>query len=141
MQMISASVMIVTTRRAVQFMPRLTHHKSAQLITTGTMISSCNAPRLVGSARTAGAACSDSDSTTDLHAGVGAVGLDETRTIGGARIAGAGALLRQHPARRKWFVGLLAAGRLSRRGRQHRNGDGKEDVLHPLLLPSPASRC
>jgi len=73
-------------------MPRLTHHKSAQLITTGTMISSCNAPSLRwASARTAGAACSDANSTTDLHAGVGAVGLDETRTIGGARIAGTGA--------------------------------------------------
>ena len=42
--MITASVMTVTTRRVVQFMPRLTHHSSAQLITTGTMISSCNAP-------------------------------------------------------------------------------------------------
>src|SRR6476619_3040745 len=77
--MITTSVMIVTTRRVVQLVPRLTHHSSAQLITTGTMISSCNAPRLVGSARTAAAACSDADSTTDLHAKCGAVGVDETR--------------------------------------------------------------
>ncbi len=70
-----AKVTTATTRRVVQLMPRLTHHSSAQLITTGTMISSCNSPRLVGSARTAGAACSDANSTTDLHAGVGAVGL------------------------------------------------------------------
>src|SRR6266849_1957816 len=132
--MITASVMTVTTRRVVELMPRLTHHSSAQLITTGTMISSCNTPRLVGSARTAGAAYSDADSTTDLHAGVGAVELDETRTIGGARIAGAGTLQRQQPARGHWFVRLLTAGRLGRRGRQHRNGDRKEDVSHPLLI-------
>jgi hypothetical protein len=47
MQIIKASVMAVTARRAVQLIPRLTHHSSAQLITTGTMISSCNAPRSV----------------------------------------------------------------------------------------------
>src|SRR5260370_16065048 len=110
--MITTSVMTVTTRRKLQLMPRLTHHSSAQLITTGTMISSCNAPRLVGSARTAGAAYSDANSTTDLHAGAAAVGLDETRTLGGARNAGASALQRQHPARRKCFVPLLAAGLL-----------------------------
>src|ERR1700675_611198 len=69
--MIAASVMTVSARRVVQLMPRLTHHSSAQLITTGTTISSCNAPRLVGSAQTAGAAYSDADSTTDLRAGVG----------------------------------------------------------------------
>src|SRR5712692_2681671 len=97
--MITASVMIVTTRRVVQLMPRLTHHSSAQLITTGTMISSCNAPRLVGSARTAGAAYSDADSAADFHAGVSAVKLDEAHTIGGARIAGASTLQRQQPAR------------------------------------------
>src|SRR6266849_3213265 len=139
--MITASVMTVTTRRVVELMPRLTHHSSAQLITTGTMISSCNAPRIVGSARTAGAACADANSTTDLDAGVGAVELDETRTIGGARIAGAGTLQRQQPARGQWFVRLLTAGRLSRRGRQHRNDDRKEDVSHPLLLSPLSCRC
>ena len=35
-----------TVKRVVQVMPRLTHHSSAQLITTGTMISSCNRPSL-----------------------------------------------------------------------------------------------
>src|ERR1700681_1690691 len=39
---------------------------------------------LSGSARTAGATHSDADSTTDLHAGVGALDLDEIRTIGSA---------------------------------------------------------
>jgi hypothetical protein len=39
---INIRVTTATTRRAVQLMPRLTHHSSAQLITTGTMISSCN---------------------------------------------------------------------------------------------------
>ena len=42
MPMIAASVIAVTNRRAVQLMPRLTHHNSAQLITTGTMISRSN---------------------------------------------------------------------------------------------------
>jgi len=42
MPMIAASVTAVTKRRAVQLMPRLTHHNSAQLITTGTMISRSN---------------------------------------------------------------------------------------------------
>src|SRR5206468_10690894 len=124
-QMITASVMTVTTRRVVQLMPRLTHHSSAQLITTGTMISSCNAPRLVGSARTAGATCPDADSTTDFDAAVGAVDLDETRTIGAARIGGAGTLRRQQPARGHWFVRLPSAERFGRRGRQHRNRDRK----------------
>ena len=35
-----------TVNRAVQVMPRLTHHSSAQLIRTGTTISSCNRPSL-----------------------------------------------------------------------------------------------
>src|SRR6266478_8033022 len=87
--MISASVMIATTRRVVQLMPRLTHHSRAQLITTGTIISSCNPPRLAGSARTAGVAYSDANNATDFDAGVGAVELDETGTIGGTGIAGA----------------------------------------------------
>jgi hypothetical protein len=39
--MITTSVTAVTTRRVVQFMPRLTHQSSAQPITTGTMISGC----------------------------------------------------------------------------------------------------
>ena len=38
---ITTSVTAVTTRRVVQFMPRLTHHSSAQPMITGTMISSC----------------------------------------------------------------------------------------------------
>jgi hypothetical protein len=42
MQMIKTSVMAATVRRAIQLIPRLTHHNSAQLITTGTTISSCN---------------------------------------------------------------------------------------------------
>src|SRR2546429_5754990 len=107
--MITASVMTVTTRRVVQLMPRLTHHSSAQLITTGTMISSCNAPRLVGSARTAGAAYSDANRTTDLHAGISAVEPGETRSIGGARNAGAGTLPRPQPAPRHPVVPPLAA--------------------------------
>lgn len=49
--MITTSVIAVTTRRAVQLMPRLSHHSSAQLITTGTMISSCNLPRPGGAQR------------------------------------------------------------------------------------------
>jgi hypothetical protein len=40
--MITTSVMAVTASRMVQFMPRLTHHSSAQLIRTGTRISSGN---------------------------------------------------------------------------------------------------
>src|ERR1700676_5524941 len=40
--MITASVIAVTTRRVVQLMPRPIHHNSAQLITMGTMILSCN---------------------------------------------------------------------------------------------------
>jgi hypothetical protein len=40
--MITASAMAVTTRRVVQLMPRLTHQSSAQLIKTGTMMSSGN---------------------------------------------------------------------------------------------------
>src|SRR5439155_9461153 len=124
--MITASVMTATTRRVVQLMPRLTHPSSAQLMTTGTMISSCNAPRLVGSARTARATCPDANSATDLDAAVGAVRLGETRTIGAARIAGAGTLQRQQPARGYWFVRLPTAERFGRRGRQHRNRDRKE---------------
>src|ERR1017187_7377041 len=46
MQRITTSVTAATIRRVVQSMPRLTHHNSAQLITTGTMISSCK--RLAG---------------------------------------------------------------------------------------------
>jgi hypothetical protein len=42
MQIIKASVMAATARRAIQLIPRLTHHNSAQLITTGTTISNCN---------------------------------------------------------------------------------------------------
>ena len=33
--MIKASVMAATVRRAIQLIPRLTHHNSAQLIKTG----------------------------------------------------------------------------------------------------------
>ena len=47
------SVIAVTTRRVVQFMPRLTHHSSAQLIMTGTMISSCKGLPSCRSARAA----------------------------------------------------------------------------------------
>ncbi len=39
---IKTRVTTVTTRRVVQLMPRLTHQSSAQLMITGTMISSCN---------------------------------------------------------------------------------------------------
>src|SRR5205823_12302267 len=102
--MITASVITVTTRRVVQLMPRLTHHSSAQLITTGTMISSCNAPRLVGSARTAGAAYSDANRTTDLHAGISAVEPGETRSIGGARIPSARHSQHQDPDRCDWIT-------------------------------------
>jgi hypothetical protein len=41
-QIITTSVIAVTARRVVQLMPRLTHQSSAQLMMTGTMISSCN---------------------------------------------------------------------------------------------------
>ena len=41
-QMITASVIAATTSRVVQFIPRLTHQSSAQLITTGMMVSSRN---------------------------------------------------------------------------------------------------
>jgi hypothetical protein len=40
--MMTTSVIAATVRRRVQLMPRLTHHSNAQLITTGTMVSSCN---------------------------------------------------------------------------------------------------
>jgi len=53
--------------------------------------------RLVGSARAAGAACSDT-TTPPILTQCQCVELDETRTIGGARIAGAGTLWRQQPA-------------------------------------------
>ena len=46
MQKISTSVTAATVKRTVQVMPRLIHHSSAQLINTGTMISSCKAPSL-----------------------------------------------------------------------------------------------
>ena len=39
---INTRVTTVTARRVVQLMPRLTHQSSAQLMITGTMISSCN---------------------------------------------------------------------------------------------------
>src|ERR1700716_203911 len=50
-QKINTRVTTATARRVVQLMPRLTHQSSAQLITTGTMISSCNAPRPVAAQR------------------------------------------------------------------------------------------
>jgi hypothetical protein len=51
MQKINTRVTTATTRRVVQFMPRLTHQSSAQLMKTGTMISSCNEPALVAAQR------------------------------------------------------------------------------------------
>ena len=42
MHKIKTRVTTVTTSRVVQLMPRLTHQSSAQLMITGTMISSCN---------------------------------------------------------------------------------------------------
>jgi hypothetical protein len=42
MHKINTRVTTVTIRRVVQLMPRLTHQSSAQLMITGTMISSCN---------------------------------------------------------------------------------------------------
>ena len=45
MQMMTTSVIAVTTRRVVQLMPRLTHHNSAQLMKTGAMRSIFNLPR------------------------------------------------------------------------------------------------
>ena len=53
MQMIKASVMAATVRRAIQLIPRLTHHNSAQLIKTGTTISSCNCTSPVRQAKRA----------------------------------------------------------------------------------------
>src|SRR4051794_16355351 len=44
-QKISTRVTAATVNRVAQVMPRLTHHNSAQLIKTGTIISSCNGPR------------------------------------------------------------------------------------------------
>jgi hypothetical protein len=41
-QMITTSVTAAATSRLVQLMPRLTHQSSAQLMITGTMISSRN---------------------------------------------------------------------------------------------------
>jgi hypothetical protein len=46
-QKINTRVTTATTRRVVQFMPRLTHQSSAQLMKTGTMISSCNSQPLL----------------------------------------------------------------------------------------------
>ena len=50
---ISSRVTAATTSRVVQLMPRLTHQSSAQLIRTGTMISSCTwlAPLLLSARR------------------------------------------------------------------------------------------
>ena len=84
--------MAVTASRVVQFMPRLTHHSRAQLITTGTMISRGNRKLPCRSARTDRVANPNTDSAADLHAGLGAVDFDETWTICRARIARAGAL-------------------------------------------------
>ncbi len=50
-QKINTRVTTATTRRVVQFMPRLTHQSSAQPMKTGTMISSCNGPALVAAQR------------------------------------------------------------------------------------------
>ena len=41
-QMITSSVTAIATSRLVQLMPRLTHQSSAQLMITGTMMSSRN---------------------------------------------------------------------------------------------------
>jgi hypothetical protein len=48
-QMITTSVTAVATSRLVQLMPRLTHQSSAQLMITGTMISSRNGLSLISS--------------------------------------------------------------------------------------------
>ena len=77
MQRIKSSVITATVRRAVQLMPRLTHHSSAQLIMTGTTISSCNGSPCYRSAPGAGATHSDADGAADLRAGLGAIDLDE----------------------------------------------------------------
>jgi hypothetical protein len=98
MHMITASVTTVTTKRVVQLMPRLTHHSSAQLMTTGTMISSGKAPTLLRSAPTAGATGADANSAADLHAGLGAVDPNETRAIRRAGIAASCTLQRKQPA-------------------------------------------
>ena len=50
-QMITASVTAAATSRLVQLMPRLTHQSSAQLMITGTMISSCNGLSVIPSQR------------------------------------------------------------------------------------------
>src|SRR5450631_1950910 len=88
------------------------------------------------SAPAARAADPDADRATDLHAGLGAVNPDETRTIGRAGIAGTASLQREQPTRGSGFVGFLTAGRLgdgdwSRQ--QHRDKDRKQGVSHPAF--------
>jgi hypothetical protein len=143
MQRIKSSVITATVRRAVQLMPRLTHHSSAQLIMTGTTISSCNGSPCYRSAPGAGATHSDADGATDLRAGLGAIDLDEARTIGGARIAIGCTLQRKQSGRGCGFVRLGSAGLLSRghSGRQQGNNDRKKDVSHPALLSPAAWLC
>src|SRR3981081_2743547 len=97
-QKINTRVTTATARRVVQLMPRLTHQSSAQLITTGTMISSCNATSPVALTPAAGATGPDADSTADLHTGLGAVDFDKTGTKRRAGIAASCALQREPPA-------------------------------------------
>ena len=115
MHKINTRVTTVTIRRVVQLMPRLTHQSSAQLMITGTMISSCNELALLPLARAAGATDPDTDRAANLHAGLSAVYFDKSRTKRSARIAGASTFQREQLARACGLVRLPMAGLLGQR--------------------------
>src|SRR6202165_2243899 len=93
-------------------------------------------------ASAAGATDPDADRAANLHASLGAVDSDKSRTERSARIAGSSAFQREQPARGCGFVRLPIAGLLGQRdrGRQQRRGnDRKEAVSHPAFYRvSPA---
>ena len=112
--MITINVTTVTASRVVQFMPRLTHHISAQLMTTGMMISSCNQTSQM-TRMLAAAANADADGAADSDAGFGTLDPDETRTVDRAGIAGAGTFQGQLPGGGCGLAGLLGQRRLGER--------------------------
>ena len=87
------------------------------------------------SASAAGRAGPDAHGTTNLDAGIGALDLGESGTVGRTDITGAGALQWQQFAAGCMIVRLLADGRIGQRGRcrQRRNGDRKQDFSHCAL--------
>src|SRR5450432_3605220 len=135
MQTITTSVMAATARRAVQVMPRPTHHNSAQPMMTGTMMSSCMAARFVALARARGTTDPDADGAADFH-GIGAFELDEAGAIARAGIGAAGAFHGEQPVRGCGLIRFQPAGRFgrSRPERQRGNHGRKQDVSHPRLL-------